>query len=287
MTSWLPTLCLLLTPSVVPVDSRFVQVAPVASQAQGTGVVRSAGQGRAVVLIEGLHLHLLRHQLATRTDLRPWQQPRSVLVQALAPDADVFAFTYAQTAPVTEIAELPALGESVQRLRQAGYAEVVLVGFSAGGLVARQFVEDNPSGGVTRVVQVCTPNVGSPLAKVKAGVGAIQAPFLQSLTSQSRSRALVERQGKRIPDNVEFICVVGNGLVYGDGVVSNRSQWPEDLQAQGISAVPLGTEHWEALRSERAAQVIARLVREHQFRWNAAQVAAMHQRLWREKSPVR
>jgi len=277
----------MLTGVVIPVETRFVQVAPALGRTEDGVIARSAGQGRAVVLIEGLHLHILQHQLAARADLRPWQQSGSVLVRALSPDADVFAFTYSQTAPVTDIGALPALGESVQHLRQAGYTEVVLVGFSAGAVVARQFVEDNPQAGVTRVIQVCAPNVGTALARVKAGVGAVQEPFIQSLTRQARFRALAERQGKKIPDAVEFVCVVGDGLFFGDGVVSTGSQWPEDLQSQGVPAVLLRTEHWEALRGAHAAQVIARLVRERQPRWNASQVAALRQRLWHEKNNMR
>jgi len=237
-----------------------------------------------VVLIEGLEWHLLDHRRGAQADLRPWQQPGSVLVRALTPDADVFAFSYGQTAPVADIADLPALGENVQRLRQAGYTEVVLVGFSAGGLIARQFVEDIPAAGVTRVIQVCAPNLGSPLAKIKSSVGPAQESFLQSLTKQSRYRTLQERRGKGIPAGVEFVCVVGNGLIYGDGVSSTRSQWPEDLQAQGVPAVILSTEHWEALRGERSALTIARLVRDSQPRWDAARVAAMRKHLWPTKS---
>jgi hypothetical protein len=288
MTSWLPTFCLLLATPAVAVDTHFVQVAPIASPLQGPVIVRSAGQNRAVVLLEGLHLFLFKHKLATRADdLRVWQQPKSVLVHTLVKESDVFAFTYAQNAPVTDVANQPALEESVRRLRQAGYTEVVLVGFSAGGVVAREFVEDHPAAGVTRVIQVCAPNVGSPLARVKVGVGAAQEPFVQSLSKQARAHELEGRRDKRIPDDIEFVCVVGNGLVYSDGVVSTRSQWPEDLQIQGVPAVPLGTEHWEALHGQRAAQVIARLVRDPQPRWDPAMVSSMRHWLWREKSATR
>ncbi len=286
MTFWLPTVCMVLTGVVTPVEARFVQVAPPLGRTEDGVIARTAGQGRAVVLIEGLNLHLFRQRLAMKAELRPWQQPGSVLVRALAPDADVFAFTYSQTAPVTDIGELPALGESIQRLRQAGYREVVLVGFSAGGVVARQFVEDNPHAGVTRVIQVCAPNVGSALAKFKAAAGAVQGPFLQSLTRQARNRVLQERYDKTIPREVEFVCVVGEGLLFSDGVVSIRSQWPEDLQVQGVPAVPLRIEHWEALRDSRAAVAIARLARDKQPRWNVAQVAAMRQRLLHEKTAL-
>jgi pimeloyl-ACP methyl ester carboxylesterase len=286
MTSWLSVFCMTMAGVVTPVETRLVQVAPALGRTEDGVVARSIGQGRAVVLIQGLNLHLLQQRLALKAELRPWQQPGSVLVRTLAPDADVFAFTYAQTASVTDIGELPALGDCVQRLRQAGYNEVVLIGFSAGGVVARQFVEDNPRAGVTRVIQVCAPNVGSVLARFKAAAGPVQGPFVQSLTKQARNRALQERRDKTIPQGVEFVCVVGDGLIFGDGVVSIRSQWPDDLQAQGVPAVPLRTEHWEALRDSRAAQVIARLVREGQPRWNAAQVATMRQRLWRDQSAL-
>lgn len=284
MISWVAAFWLTLIGVVTPVEARFVQVAPSLGRTEDGVIARTAGQGRAVLLIEGLNLHLLRQRLAMKAELRPWQQPGSVLVRTLAPHADVFAFTYSQTAPVTDIGELPALGECIQRLRQAGYSEVVLVGFSAGGVVARQFVEDNPRAGVSRVIQVCAPNVGSALAKFKAAVGPVQAPFLQSLTRQARNRVLQERRNKTIPLDVDFVCVVGEGLLFGDGVVSIRSQWPEDLQGQGVPAVPLRTEHWEALRDARAAQVIARLAWEKQPRWSAAQVAVMRQRLWHEKT---
>jgi pimeloyl-ACP methyl ester carboxylesterase len=279
MTHWLPSICLLLTVGAEPVEMRFVQVAPMVTDG---AIRRSLGETRAVVLIQGLHLLMVHRRDAARAELRPWQQPSSVLVRTLANDADVFAFTYGQVTPVTDIADLPALGVSIQRLRFAGYREVVLIGFSAGGLVARQFVEDNPGYGINRVVQVCAPNAGSPLARVRVAAGAAQKPFMQSLTSQSRNQFLADRSNRRIPAAVDFVCVVGNGLFSSDGVVSARSQWPEDLQHQGVPAVPLSAEHWTALRN-RGAEVIAHLVRERQPRWDAAQVAAMRKRLFGEK----
>ena len=280
MPAWLATVSVLLAVGGSPVETRFVQVAPTPTDG---AVMRTAGQSRAVVLIQGLHLHLVNRKEAARAELRPWQQPGSVLVRTLVKDADVFAFTYGQTAPVTTVADLPALGASIQRLRAAGYAEIVLIGFSAGGLVARQFVEDNPRAGVKRVIQVCAPNVGSPLARIHVGVGAAQKPFMQSLTSQSRTHFLADRSDRLIPADIDFICVVGTGLLFSDGVVSARSQWPDDLQAQGVPAVALSTEHWQALRNERAALVIARLMRERQPRWDAEQVGAMRKRLFGEK----
>jgi pimeloyl-ACP methyl ester carboxylesterase len=282
MAAWLPTV-LLLTTGLPPVDFKFVQVAPARPLAQNGIVARSPGQSRAVILIEGLELNLLDHRKGPQGELRFWQQPGSVIVKALSADADVFSFCYGQTAPVTDMGELPALRDNVQHLRQLGYTEVVFVGYSAGGIVARQFVEDNPGIGVTRVIQVCTPNLGSTLARIKSMVGPAQESFLQSLTKEARSRAFQERRGKRIPENVEFVCVLGNGLVYGDGITSTRSQWPDDLQVQGVPVVIAKTEHWEVMRSERSAIMIARLVRENQPRWDAAKVAAMRKHLWPTK----
>src|SRR5947209_9578891 len=125
MSAWLATVSLLLAVNSGPVETRFVQVAPTPTDG---AILRTAGQTRAVVLIQGLHLHLVNHKEAARAELRSWQQPGSVLVRTLAKDADVFAFTYGQTAPVTDIADLPALDVSVRRLRAARYTEIVLIG---------------------------------------------------------------------------------------------------------------------------------------------------------------
>ncbi|HZT82653.1 MAG TPA: hypothetical protein VFA26_20660, partial [Gemmataceae bacterium] len=213
-----------------------------------------------------------------------WVQPDGHLVKALLPDADVFAFGYAQTAPVTEVAAQPALPAAVRWLRSAGYREVVLVGFSAGGLVARQLVEDVPGLGVTKVVQVCAPNGGSSWAKVKTGLPAGQGPFVESLTKAARAKWHEARRDRRVPDGVQFVCVVGTGLGVGDGVVTTRSQWPEDLQRQGVPAVLLHTEHLRAVRTAEGAKVIALLVREELPRWDAQQVAAMRRRMWGERA---
>ena len=51
-----------------------------------------------------------------------------------------------------------------------------LVGYSAGALIARYFVEDSPDYGVTKVIQVCAPNGGSGWGKLTAGVRQSQEP---------------------------------------------------------------------------------------------------------------
>jgi pimeloyl-ACP methyl ester carboxylesterase len=233
-----------------------------------------------VILIPGLHLHPFSDSSVPRASFASWQRPGSPVVKALSLDADVFAFTYGQSVAVSEIAALPALCGSVRRLREAGYSDIVLVGFSAGGLVARQFVEDGPDAGVTKVVQVCAPNGGSSWAELKVSVRVSQRPFLESLTKEARLRWLAERRDRAVPTGVQFVCVIGTGLGSGDGLVSTRSAWPEDLQRQGIPAVTLRAQHLSAVRGEEGAKLIAELVRQDQPRWDAAQVDAMRRRLW-------
>jgi pimeloyl-ACP methyl ester carboxylesterase len=278
MVPLLPALCLLLPNAPEPIETRFVQVAPAA--VNPGQLLPSAGQRRAVVLIPGLHVHPFSDASVPRAYFAAWQKPTSPLVRALARDADVFAFTYGQAVPVTEVAGQPGLRTGVRRLRQAGYAEVVLVGFSAGGLVARQFVEDEPDAGVTKVVQVCAPNAGSSWAELRVGVRPSQRPFLRSLTKEARLEWLQARGGRRIPARVEFVCVIGTGLGTGDGLVASRSAWPEDLQRQGIPAATLPTQHLSAMRCEEGVRLVAELVREEQPRWDAAQVEALRRRLW-------
>ena len=73
-----------------PVEARFVQTAPVPQTP--SALARSVGQARAVVLIQGLRLHPVWSTDAAMAEFASWQQPGSHLVQALAADADVFAF---------------------------------------------------------------------------------------------------------------------------------------------------------------------------------------------------
>jgi pimeloyl-ACP methyl ester carboxylesterase len=152
-----------------------------------------------------------------------------------------------------------------------GYKEVVVVGHSAGGLLARHLVEDCPDVGVTKVVQVCTPNGGSDWAKVQFARGN-QRRFMDSLTKEARQKSLWERKDKTIPKDVEFVCLVGTGLGDGDGVVARSCQWSEDLRKQGIPAVPVKVNHRDAMRTERGAEAIVEAIRGRQARWDADQV---------------
>src|SRR5262249_26968801 len=148
---------------------------------------------------------------------------------------DVFAFAYTQHTRVENVAQAPALETAVGKLRFLGYEEIVLLGHSTGGVIARLFVEDNPRAGATRVIQVCAPNDGAALAQWNLTVAKEQEAFLGSLTKKQRLLAGELREDKKIPLNVDFLCVVGAAGAAGarsDGVISCKSQWPSDLQKQ-------------------------------------------------------
>jgi hypothetical protein len=115
---------------------------------------------------------------------------------------------------------------------------------------------------------------------VKAAIPDGQVRFVQSLTQKERQRWLDERQEITLPSEVQFVCVVGTGSGYGDGIVSLRSQWPEDLQRQGVPAVLLRAWHRKAVRKEDGAQLIAEAARMDQPRWDAGRVRQMRERLW-------
>jgi pimeloyl-ACP methyl ester carboxylesterase len=261
-----------LTLAAPPLDTRFEQVAPVPVPG-----AKAARRDRAVILVHGLGIHPFSKDRITHARLHTWQQPSSRLVRQLAADSDVFAFAYAQTIAVDRVGEAASLADSVRKLRKLGYRQIVLLGHSAGGLIARQLVEDHPDTGVTKVIQVCSPNAGSTLAMLRYRTA--QAEFLTSLTKTARRRVLAERASKAIPRPVEFVCVVGTSGIGGDGLVLTRSQWTEDLQKQGVPAYLMHCTHWDAVRSARAAEFLARLVRTPQPRWDAAQVAQVRKRM--------
>jgi hypothetical protein len=259
------------------IDSRFIQVQPVPSDENG--LKRSAEQTRAVILIHGLQVHPISNLQVNKAAFKSWQKPHSIMADALAAEADVFAFAYSENATLEEIVSASALRDDVAKLRELGYWQIVLVGHSAGGLVARHFVEDYPDAGVTKVVQICTPNTGASFANMDGGVRKNQRPFLHCLTKEGRAVCLLDRAGKKIPPSVQFVCVIGDGMGSGDFLVSNASQWSKDLQDQGIPAVALHTTHFTVMHSKAQAQKIAEVVRENTPRWNEIQVASMRKSL--------
>lgn len=238
---------------------------------------------RAALLIPGLKLHPLRPGRVTRPELHDWQEPKGEMAKALAADFDVYAFGYAQTAAVDVVAHTPGLREAVARLRQTGYQEVVLIGHSAGGIVARQFAESYPDSGVTRVVQIATPNAGSDFAAFfKTGYPRSQAAFVQSLAPAARAEA-ARRVRSLVSPRVEMVSVVCKLRgIDGDGLVHVNSQWPGDLQQQGIPAVVVPAMHWVAPRAAPGVPVIAELARSRLVRWSADEVEAARKVLFKD-----
>jgi pimeloyl-ACP methyl ester carboxylesterase len=276
MFSILAALSLAATPAT-KVETAFRQVAPQSRDAQAA--VRSAGEAKAILLIHGLHPHPFSKERVARAELHGWQLPESYLVKSLSVEGDVYAFAYSQTVSADEVAARSDLDAHVRRLRKMGYREVILVGHSAGGIVSRDLVEDNPDIGVTKVIQVCAPNGGSGWADIQA-VRANQVEFLHSLTKKARLQVLEMRKDRTIPSKVEFVCVVGTGAVGGDGMVSLHSQWPWDLQAQGIPAILLSANHWSAVREEKGSELVSHLVRRSQPRWDEAHIVEMRKKLF-------
>ncbi len=246
-----------------PVESVCHQVAPAPTKEKWT---RTREQTRAVVLIHGFHYHVLSKNVP-KAEFRPWQKVDAALVKEVAKHADVYVFAYGQNVPLDTIVSQSKLGASVAQLRNLGYGEVVLVGHSAGGLIARHFVEDFPNAGVTKVIQVCAPNGGSPLATVTAPKA--QKVFLECLTEKCRQQCMKDRAAKLIPDKVQFLCVVarGDGTKGTDGVVPCVCQWTADLQKQGIPVVGIMGSHREAVRDAKTAETLAELIRANQPRW--------------------
>jgi pimeloyl-ACP methyl ester carboxylesterase len=267
MATALPLLFALYLARPPVVESVFAELAPVHGRGQ---LVRSPGQTRAVVLIHGFLIRFSTNSVP-HAALHMWQKPDSVVVRELARDADVFAFAYGQDRSVEQVAACCGLDRAVRRLRQLGYREVALVGHSAGGLIAREFVEDHPDAGVTKVIQVCCPNGGTPTAHFQAPKN--QQAFLNGLSPEGRALCLRQRANRRIPPQVQFVCVVGIGEGRDtDGVVPCACQWTPDLQKQGIPAVAVPVTHWQSMRSLRGAEAIAALVREDQPRWDPGRV---------------
>ena len=72
---------------------------------------------------------------------------------------------------------------------------------------------------------------------------------------------------------------MGTGTGTGDTVIAKDSQWPQDLQRQGIPVVELKAIHYLAPRSRKGAGKIAELVTTPQRRWSAERVARERERL--------
>jgi pimeloyl-ACP methyl ester carboxylesterase len=277
--SWATSLCAFLLLAPESIEMRFEQVAPIRRDA--SAFVRTPDEKRAVILIHGLLPHPINDAHVSTASLSGWEKPGSMLVMTLGAASDVYSLGYAQNASIDDIAHSPMLAANVNRLRAMGYREIAMIGHSAGALIARYYVEDNPSGGgVSKVIQVSPPNGGSSWGKRTGTVRQSQEIFLTSLTKESRQAMISQRADRVIPPEVQFVCVVGAIGTVGDGVVRADSQWTPDLQRQGIPAVRLQTTHVTAMRSKTVALHLAALVIEPQPRWTMKQVVAAREAIF-------
>ncbi len=264
------------------VPTELWQVAPDTSEKPWDVPARPGEKTRAVVLIHGLFVHPLRPALATKPWRRDWQEPKSELVKVLSKDADVFAFAYAQITPVEDVTDGPGLRGAVARLRKAGYKEIVLVGHSAGGVIARQFVERYPTAGVTKVIAVAAPFAGVDLATLNVGYPKVQAPFVKSLAPEAREEAA--KTNKPLGKNVELVCVVCKlKLVDTDGLVGTTSQWSADLQGLGVPVVHVPCDHFTVMYHPATANTIAKLIRDKLVRWEQNEVEQARKVLFGDK----
>ncbi len=234
---------------------------------------RRKGHTRAVVLLHGFQF-TRDNPIVLVPGLVNWQTPGSLLVKMMEHHADVYAFAYSQDVSLSQIARCKTFEEGIRNLRKLGYKEIVLVGHSAGGLLARQLVEEHPNLGVTKVIQVCSPNGGS----VWANIRSLAAPNLQQFAegmTQGNKRIDSIIRNKHIPKSVEFVCVVGTGGFGGDLVVSHEEQWSRDLQQQNIRAVRVPVTHTNAMTNWDSIAPIVRLVAEKVHRFSAAEVILM------------
>ncbi|HEY2785103.1 MAG TPA: alpha/beta fold hydrolase [Fimbriiglobus sp.] len=227
----------------------------------------------AVLLVHGLKLHLIRTDKTFGAELQDWQLPGSAMVKELAKDFDVYSFAYAQSAPVDAVASSEGLRARVAALKAAGYRKIVLIGHSAGGIVVRQFVERHPDSGVTKIIQVATPNEGATLADIRFGLPKPQLGFIRSLAPEPR-KELCKACTTPVPKGVEFCVVVCKyGRFQGDTIVDVASQWPEDLQKLGVPAVLVSSSHNNAIKDAATITEIGTLVRGRLTRWTDAEVA--------------
>lgn len=269
---------LLLMASVQQLPTAFWQISPEYQM----NPKPKAENTRAILLIHGLVPRPVSPSKARQPEPNSWQLPGTELVRQLKPDFDVYGLSYAQVTPCEWVCLADGLRDAVKLLKTAGYSEIILMGHSAGGLIARNFVERFPDSSVTKVIAVASPHAGSFWANLpQVGLPSSQIPFIRSLAPQYRTSDKLEK--KAIPAHVQFCCVICQlPRIKGDTVVSIESQWPEELQKQGIPAQLVRVNHFDAVRSEEATKVISELAREKLRRWTAEEVEQARKALNKE-----
>lgn len=276
----IPALVVALTAPVVNVPTAYWQITP---EYREFGLPKRE-KDRAVILIHGLIPRPVQVKKAAIPEPHSWQKPGSLMVKQLAPDFDVYGFSYAQTLPVDFVCQSCGLHKAVRQVKEAGYKEIVLVGHSAGGVVAYQFAEQYPDAGMTRVVVVAAPLHGSALAKIpRVGLASTQVPFIKSLAPDCR-KGQCEKCGRPIPATLEMCCIVCKlPRLSSDTIVPVESQWPEHTRRQGIPAALLEVNHFDAVRSARGVEKVAELAKGKLTRWTPEEVDQASKVLFGEK----
>jgi len=253
----------------VPLD--FWGIAPVVAVNKMPVLERK--HDRAVVLIHGLKPQVFQPEKAFETEVHSFQKPRAELVKALQDEFDIFGVSYAQVGPVDWVASSPKLAEGIKALRFAGYKQIILVGHSAGGIISRRFVELYPDAGVTKVIAVASPHLGSGWAKLPQQViPKTQAYFINSLLPDVRIDYHRASEAK-LSDSVQFCCVVCKLPRWdSDTTVGVDSQWPRDLQKLGIPATLVNCNHFDAMKHEKAVRTIVELANGKILRWTPVEV---------------
>lgn len=227
---------------------------------------------KAVLCIPGLYPHPIQPSKALAPEKHPWFEPRAPLLAALAPDFDVYALGYAQTLPLDAVASSSGMRSAVARLKRAGYREIVLIGHSAGGIVAHQFAERYPDSGVTKIIPVAAPYLGSDLAEIGFGLPKTQVAYIKSIAPQPRREATALLTP--LPKHID-ICCVSCKITYltNDILVNLESQWPPEVRRHGIPTTLVGVNHFDALKAPQAVEQVTLLAKSRLTRWNEEDVA--------------
>ncbi len=266
----------LLVLSLAPVESiqtGLWQVAPhVRAKFDGEPLTIQKTKSRAAIIIHGLQLHPLRPEKAAKPEMHDYQEAGSALVEGLSESHDVFSWSYGQTIVLDAVAVAPGLRSAVAKLKAAGYSEIALLGHSAGGIIAKQFVDRVPNSGVTKIVIVCTPYYGSDYATINIGLPSTQVSMIKSLLPSVRTA--ITRVMPANDPKFEICCVIAKIRgISGDSLLSLESQWPPELQKQGIPASLVSVNHFDAMKAPQAVATIVELTRDPIVRWTPEQTA--------------
>jgi len=245
-------------------------------------------QDRAVVFVHGLLPRVLHPERATKPGLHDWQMPDSTIVKELKTDCDLYGLSYAQVFSTDAIAMSAVLRDGIEMLKSTGYKEIVLLGHSAGAIVCREFVEAFPKSGVTKVISVCGPHLGSGWAQLpNFTLPKTQLNFINSLHPDVRAARLKEYPSV-IEGRLEYCCLICKfRRTDHDTVVSLRSQWPDDLQDNGVPAVVVPCTHFDVMISDVGVRAICEVVRNRVVRWKPEQLAAARLQLFGDAKPAK